>query len=296
MIRMASCLSAMAWVSALGLPANAAVIVNLDANGFLTPRFPSDATQTYRVRLDPLVAITGVEYRGGPTLAERIRARFDFPAWTFVVGGAIPGVFQVNGYDVHVDSDLPFNFTVDYLPPAGFVPPGQLNWMQFIHTNAPCKPGLVRPYIDPQCMGPAPGMPDDARPFYWTAPERFAAVLPGGGLRFLDYPSRPLQAGLFWYADLYLTTWDMLDPGTVTIWDGLRWGFRINCIGPEAGPNATTGVAVDKIPSEQRGIVDSATTCPVDTPEPAGTALILAGLLGLALAGFARRSGSARRS
>jgi len=52
---------------------------------------------------------------------------------------------------------------------------------------------------------------------------------PNTDLVFLDLPFRPFSnAPLDWDAFLYLTEWDGKEGGTVTIHDGVRWGFTIN--------------------------------------------------------------------
>jgi hypothetical protein len=178
---------------------------------------------------------------------------------------------------------------VQYTAPVGglVLPAGHsLQWIQFVLTNWPAAgpdgtgpansgrtgggfdpaggnfpAGTVLPlpwtvfYIDPYDYNH--GMANG--PFYLTADEQLAArVLAGDNdytsLTFVDAPRRALcfavpGSQVVWMADLYLAEWDGVT--NVTLYDGVRWGFRITATSaastPPAGPGWTMGgVAGDK--------------------------------------------------
>jgi len=270
-------------------PANGAIIVNADANGYWVNRFPQDATKRYHVLLDP---VPPPHIGPGATAAEMalLAGGFPLPGFSFLNDGPANGEFRVVHYDADVDRSLPFEFTVQYVAGPAGPPPGVLRWIQFIDTNAPILPGLPRPYLDPQPN-------DDTLPFYWTNAELPAETALAIGpnfvnLQFKDRPSRPLNlAPVNWRADLYLASViNVPNPGggitaNVAIHDGLRWGFEIQCPGPGAGPNVSGGVAGDKF--EMGGFKDGSPppVCRLSVPEP--PVLLLTGL-GLFVLGMVR--------
>ena len=147
--------------------------------------------------------------------------------------------------------DLSFN---------GAEAPTNLRWIQFINTTAPFTPGL-NPSVDGQ---------HDNLPFFWKEnatkygvtwgdyPEQTPTLKNPGkriiqnpnantDLVFLDAPFRrfsrvPIGDFLDWKAELYLVTWDEKFAGTVTIHDGIKWGFKIKKDVPE--PLTTLGAVV----------------------------------------------------
>jgi len=219
----------------------------------------------------------------GATAAELARVRADFPGWVFnqsVI--AANGNYNIVRYDADIDRALPFDFEVDYVPGAALPPPGTLQWIQFINTNDPVPTAPANaPYVDPQPN-------DDTLPFYWTEAERLLNTGLGGGvaLRFTDKPSRPLvDSPVNWRADLYLVSWNGVQvvggamAPTVTIYDGIRWGFDIACTGPGVGTNVSGGVGGDKYDSTGTG--GGGGVCTADVPEP--NSYILSGFALLAL-------------
>jgi len=239
-------------------PTRAANVVDADANGHWTPRYPEWDEHLFRVDLNPALAKPIAVWTG----AESVRAITDFSNlnWIFSPIPA-PGNFRVIYYDVDVDKDRPFKFTIDYVsgdpnfPRPGYV----LQWIQFINTNDP-KPNnpANAPYIDPTWWKGSKNWEDNL-PFYWnetaTAPSRperprYSAggdLCPlGVDITFYDRPLRYLQeAPVKWLAHLYLVEWDTKT--TVIVYDGIEWGFTIECLyGPGRPLNTQAGVAGDK--------------------------------------------------
>lgn len=258
----------------------AAILVDADANGHWTPRYPADAAnRLYFVGLTPSPAVP-LGPGAGPGVLNLLQT--DFLNWTFINAPARPGVLNVVHYDADVDRSLPNVFTVDYVwapgapPAAGWV----WQWIQIIITNDPVPAAVAAGwdgfYVDPQPNDDPPG-PWFDMPFYWTEAERIrytagGANCPAGvDIRFVDRPSRPLaDAPVSWIAYLYLVYWNQLNPGTVHICDGIAWGFEISWIEHDTGPNISGGVAGDKFESEMYGIHTGDPTYPRYTPKPVG--------------------------
>ena len=269
--------------------AYATVVVDADINGHDTPLNPSDAAgRLYRVDIVPLPAS---HITAGLAPGQLVRIRADFPGWNFVnSANDANGNFNVVHYDVDIDKSRPNPFLVNYVPGAGGAPAGTLQWIQFIDTNRPRLPGLPRPYVDPQPN-------DDTLPFYWTEAERIAATGLAGGtaLQFRDRPARSLiLSPVEWQADLYLVSWNgVMAPGgavapSVTVYDGLRWGFTITCLGRgRPGANVRGGVGGDKF--EDNGVQGDEAVCAEAVAQPRTLVLLGLGMLGLLACGWRYR-------
>jgi hypothetical protein len=221
---------------------------------------------TYTVYLDPLSAVY-LPAGATDQFRKLLNTEFDgikadgtkdpTVDWTFNPGNALTGTVTINQYDAYTSQfsatsstegggaimDLSFN---------GPGAPTNLRWIQFVNTTAPFIPGL-NPTVDPPAKANYPLVGDDNLPFYFTeaetkngfgwndrpqqtpalknpgSPRKIQNPGPNTDLVFLDLPFRPFSlAPLDWDAFLYLTEWDGKDGGTVTIHDGVRWGFTIN--------------------------------------------------------------------
>lgn len=149
-----------------------------------------------------------------------------FPGWTFAGGGQLSGTLTVNSYAAAATaSQGGASISIAYSPGPNDPPLASLHWIQVIWTNEPLG-GATSPYVDP-----VPN--DDNLPFYWTLSED-GSMKNGstGAYSFSDAPSRgyppPPDAGVSsvsWGADLYLCSWD--GQTTVTIYDGVNWGWYI---------------------------------------------------------------------
>jgi hypothetical protein len=156
---------------------------------------------------------------GQGVMAELANGNTPFPGWNFKVGAALNGTLTINYYhSKFVDDHFSgAKIKATYKPGAG--DPASLRFVQMVDTSDPLN-GATSPYIDP-----FPN--DDTLPLYWTEKENKVF-----GLTFYDFSKRyhPPTSYVTWRGNLYLVDWDGKDPGTVTVHDGVRWGFDAGCI------------------------------------------------------------------
>ena len=178
--------------------------------------------------------------------------------WTFEGGVAMAGSIYVDQYDAAIINNglvsnslgggiLDLHFDLEDEAPT------DLRWIQIVTTNVPLNAGL-NPTVDPPNKVANSG--DDNLPFYFTEAEMANGFVwvsspnqtpafeteqtPRGiqnpsmtaDLVFLDYSKRLLSDAtpgvpVTWNANLYLVSWDGQHGGTVTVHDGISWGFDI---------------------------------------------------------------------
>lgn len=147
-----------------------------------------------------------------------------FPGWTFRKGAALNGTLTIKKYKSRFLGEHYSGAEIEaqYVPAA--TDPANLHYVQLVTTSDPMT-GATSPYIDPY-----PNDTNDMnRPFYWTLMEELTH---GQNLRFYDFSKRehPPTSFVTWRGDLHLSSWDGNSPGTVTLHDGIRWGFDAGCV------------------------------------------------------------------
>jgi hypothetical protein len=149
----------------------------------------------------------------------------DFPAWTFIYRAPLNGTLNINQYKAVLPQDevgggrLEATYTRANTDPAI----ADLHWIQMIDTNVPLG-GNTNFYIDPRPN-------DDTLPFYWTLAEDNNANdgnKTANTYHFFDQSKRDLSSDTLktWRGELMLASWDGNDPGTVYVYDGIRWGWN----------------------------------------------------------------------
>ncbi len=199
--------------------------------------------------------IDAIQWLAGPSQNAITALGRDFKDWTVTYNYTHPfnGTINITTYaarDYHDGIDLHEGcIPTEYILPDGtkvviggmgatlkasYVPdplkPDSIHrfvWVQIIDTNVPLG-GTTSPYVDPRPN-------DDTYPFYWRVADEGAA----GRLDFSDSPSRecPCLGNVTWHAELYLADWYEKPMGATTdtyliLYDGIRWGFEINCVVP----------------------------------------------------------------
>lgn len=219
MIRTSRCLLGLAACAVMALRLAADITVQSPTGANLTPTShcpAKDGSNSLQPcppeRVPPPSATGGIieELRNGDT---------PYPGWSFTNGPALNGTLKIEYYHSkfagahHSGAQIKAVYT-----PATNDPPN-LRWIQMITTTAPITNTLNGPYIDPY-------PDDDNRPFYYTEAE--AAKY---GLSFYDFCRRyhPPNSKVQWSAVLHLSSWNGQTPGSVTVHDGIRWGFRASC-------------------------------------------------------------------
>lgn len=164
---------------------------------------------------------------GNEAIAVKNQLLAEFRNWTVNLGGALPGTLTIHNYRARI-----FNphfggaeFDATFQPPAGGNVMG-LRWIHMVETNYPIG-GNTSPYIDPRPN-------DDNLPFYWTEQEhaRFSGNNPPF-IYFSDASRRQCRRHpdlITWRGYLFITTWDMNNPGVVTLHDGVLWGWDFRCV------------------------------------------------------------------
>lgn len=149
----------------------------------------------------------------------------NFSGWTFNAGSALNGTLTINVYQSHFSGTHKSGAIIrcTYAPATN--DPATLRWIQLADSTAPGKKSesvrYTSPWIDTwndKAASPAP--------FYWTTNqhEKHNGV-------FEDFSQRehPPTSAVVWRGYLYLTSWNGKTPGTVTLHDGIKWGFDAGC-------------------------------------------------------------------
>jgi hypothetical protein len=177
-----------------------------------------------RVTLNPLPPVY-LGAGGNASMSVQNQLLAEFPNWQVNLGGALPGTLTIHNYHAqifapHVGGAF---FDATFTPPAGGNVVG-LRWIQMIDTNDPAG-GNTSPYIDPRPN-------DDDLPFYWTEQEHAQNSGPNH-IYFRDASRRPCRSHpdfIQWRGYLFIATWDMNNPGVVTLHDGVQWGWDFRCV------------------------------------------------------------------
>jgi hypothetical protein len=179
-----------------------------------------------------------VTHVAGASAAMQAQLAAAFPAWTFTFAvGGLAGTLNIDQYKAtssgaHNGGGL---LEATYTRAAGDPTIANLHWIQLVDTNKPLG-GTTTPYIDPRPN-------DDTLPFYWTLAEDGQAAngnKTANTYHFFDNSNRTCTAHpetINWAGELLLASWDNNDPGAVTVYDGVKWGWTLHCV-PE--PNSTT--------------------------------------------------------
>jgi len=205
--------------------------------------------------------------------------KFASPPWTFKKGAALNGTLTVDAYKSKFRADHFSGGLIQLRYVRGKGDPENLRWVQLIATDGPLNKAKS-PYIDPF---PNDDPKNKDLPFYYTEKEikdrakgknKFGAY----DLRFYDFSKRrhPPTSNVTWTADLYLASWDGKRPGTITIHDGIRWGWKAGC--KKAKPAAPAVPSGASIPSDGSrmvltGTVSAGEETTLTAVDPQGTVL-----------------------
>lgn len=185
----------------------------------------------------------------GATQAIRDLYDADYPNFRYVEAQSNrPGTLTISQLDAFQDgSQGGLNIVASF---AGNPAPHIYRWIQYIEMS-PLSPAFrgaaTSPFTDPP-----PSDRDDTLPFYETDAERNTegrGYVTGGNLnsnpRFWDEPRvNDSRAPVTFHLNLFLTDLDSKN-STVTIYDGLRYGFRITPIPePEEWAMMITGLGL----------------------------------------------------
>jgi hypothetical protein len=161
--------------------------------------------------------------------------RYASGSWTYVQGASLNGTINVTTYQSKFKSTHFSGCPIELIYTPGPGDPPIIRWMQEVTTSAPLAPQTSGAYID--------GYTNQTVPFYWTEAETAAnANLFGSTPYFYDFPKRlhPPTSSVYWNGSCYLVSWDgKLTNGTVTIHDGVFYGFQAGCAAPPVAVNFT---------------------------------------------------------
>lgn len=221
----------------------------------ITPMQPGatniyDAEEEYMIngqkgvtRLNPL-SVTELPRGGTAGLLNLLNTQFVPNGWTFqTAANDLAGSFNITDYDaVGTPTEVGANFALDYVPQGTDPVTGgntQLHWIQRIFNNHASlgshgdndnaiDASRNKPFTDPgrlfydtdavvQIDNPTP--PPPTIPLRYSDPPHFE-----------DSPRRPdADKNHSWNAELYLVSIDTTNPNTVTIYNGVNWGWRNYC-------------------------------------------------------------------
>lgn len=143
--------------------------------------------------------------------------------WSLRNGRELNGSFNISTYDARFDGSLGgVEIWIEYVPGEGDPLIGDLWWSQAIYTNQrlPGAAGPGNPYLDIK-IDPSPMVWDPPLyPYQYT------------NHAFYDFPKRACPgpgAVTFWDGLAYLSMVDY-DRKILTTFEGVDWGFEIDCV------------------------------------------------------------------
>ena len=208
---------------ALTLPAAITVVNPAGANH--TPKSDCPALDgSNELNPDPATHLPAPQ-AGQGVLAELVNTNnTSFANWAFNAGAALSGTLTINYYHSKFKGDHWSGAQIEATYAPGPGDPATLRYVQMVETSDPAT-GATSPYIDPYKNDDPTNTPP--LPFYWTEEQT-----KDNGLTFYDFSKRvhPPTSSVTWRGHLYLTSWDGKNPGTVTVHDGIKWGFDAGCI------------------------------------------------------------------
>ncbi|MGB3512871.1 MAG: PEP-CTERM sorting domain-containing protein [Microcoleaceae cyanobacterium] len=171
--------------------------------------------------LDPL-SVTEITRGGTAGFLDQLRAEFPVvDGWNFNAAAAdLAGSFNIDIYDAQgTPARVGTEFQLQYNPSAGDPTPADkdLHWIQRVvdNHNITTNPGHGNPE---NVIDIVAGQTD---PYYDTN----FGIQPFDERTFYDFPGRTdADRSHFWFAELYLV--EETAPMTVTIYNGVRWGWR----------------------------------------------------------------------
>lgn len=186
----------------------------------------TDADDMVSLNPDPIT------YLKGATAAMKVALAADFPTWIFRYNAGLKGTLNLDRYKATTEGDDNGGGLIEATYTRAATDPAiaDLHWIQMVVTNQPLGGGPNTGYIDPRPN-------DDTLPFYWTLAEdndinsgnKTAATY-----SFFDNSMRNDLTDpdlVIWRGDLMLASWD--DPGIVTVYDGIQWGWDLVDTVPE---------------------------------------------------------------
>ncbi|HEY2156638.1 MAG TPA: hypothetical protein VGH33_13485, partial [Isosphaeraceae bacterium] len=267
-------------------------LAHKDALGGFTILNPTNQVWSAGDPSNPInVSLYSMSYLGSADSTFQSTLSNSSPGWTFnYASGGLSGTLDVSTYNAVADGGgggavMSATYTGGPTDPAT----SNLYGIQMISTSAPISPGGPSNYIDPYNNTPeSPSLPfywdinnytTNSDSSYWDSTYRNS----DGSYGFTDTPHRPdpgppgAFSSLSWSAELFLASWDGTltnGVGTITIYDGVGWGFYIQQYPGNDSPAGSGGI--DR--------------SPVPVPEPSGVVLWLtAGMLIFARRSYARR-------
>ena len=147
-----------------------------------------------------------------------------FPGWTFNAGAPLNGTMVINYYYSKFFGDHHSGARIDavYTPGAG--DPATLRWVQLVTSTSPSSGDKTQTYIDQDPDSTA----NPPLPFYYDE----AKARKMKAVEFKDQSSRkhPPTSSASWQGSFYLVSWDGKTPGTLTVHDGIQWGWMGECV------------------------------------------------------------------
>jgi hypothetical protein len=181
--------------------------------------------------------------------------------WTLVSGGTNKGSFSIDEYRAYLDLPGAGGVTIDvlYNPGAGDPPKINANGTNTIENGEAVWTQVI--YTDAKLPGALPGNPYLDNPAGLTNSVADPPLYPFQYVdsHFFDGPERNTSA--FWYAEAYLASANF-DTRTLTVYDGIGWGFSIV---PEPGALAFVAVGIVVFLKQRRRLRSAASGAPDST-------------------------------
>lgn len=214
-----------------------------------------------------------------------------FKNFTFKKGAALNGTLTVDYYHSKFLNNHNSGGQIRARYKKGTGDPSNLRWVQMVNSQMPInsppeKYPIIDPFPEDEPNKTNPD-PNKYRPFYYNEEEIADCSNKNTfDLKFYDFSSRyhPPTSSETWTGDLYIASWDGNTPGTVTLHDGIKWGWVGACTNPEIAKwldkmlkldfKTPTTTSTDKVKLDYIGTKGTISNIITDTP---GTITIIDG-------------------
>lgn len=174
-------------------------------------------------------------------LAQLKREYPEARGWKFLAASQeLKGSFRVNAYNVFFNVALGGGFSFDYLPQKDdpvTTADRQLHWIQRIVSNHKRGSGHGTPENRIAFQGQSKKSKQPETPFFDLIPVKKVSESIPPHFEYLVGKNDPENEHQ-WYAEVYLVSVSTKNPKTVTIYNGVRWGWENRMVPSTPAPAA----------------------------------------------------------
>lgn len=167
----------------------------------------------------------------------------EFSKWTCKKGKELAGTLTVDYYNSKFEGTHHSGGQIRIRYKKGKGDPSTIRWVQLVNSND--KIGsedypIIDPVPEDEPNSTNPD-PNKYRPFYYNEEQIGSRTNKSSfDLKFYDFSQRyhPPTSSVTWSGNLYVTSWDSKTPGTISLHDGVKWGWIASCVKKEKKKSA----------------------------------------------------------